>query len=121
MKNACAVLVLLAAGLASADAHKILIDTDPGTDDALAILLALNSPELQVAGISVVAGNVTVERGLENALGILALAGRCDVPVARGAGNRNSTPSPSGTVSTDWGARNCRDPAAAPIRVSEPT
>ena len=88
MKNILALLIVLAASAALAAPHpasRIIIDTDPGTDDALAMLLALNSPEVDVVGISVVAGNVTVARGLENALGILSLAGRCDVPVAGGA------------------------------------
>ena len=64
---------------------KILIDTDPGTDDALAILLALNSPEIDVRAITIVAGNVTSELGLENALKVMSLAGRCDISVAKGA------------------------------------
>ena len=46
---------------------KVIIDTDPGTDDALAILLALNSPELDVRALTVVPGNVTAKQGLENA------------------------------------------------------
>jgi purine nucleosidase len=65
--------------------QKIIIDSDPGTDDALAILLALYSPELDVKGISVVAGNVTADRGFDDALRVLSLAGRCDIPVAKGA------------------------------------
>jgi inosine-uridine nucleoside N-ribohydrolase len=87
----CAVLaiglaVLAASGMAAAPgARKVIIDTDPGTDDALAILLALNSPELDVKALTVVAGNVVVEQGLENALKLVSLAGRCDVPVAKGA------------------------------------
>ena len=68
-------------------ARKIIIDTDPGADDALAILLALNSPELDVQALTVVAGNVVVEQGLTNALKLVSLAGRCDVRVARGAGH----------------------------------
>jgi len=64
---------------------RVIIDTDPGTDDALAILLALNSPEVHVEAITVVAGNVLAPVGLDNALGITSLAGRCDVPVAEGA------------------------------------
>ena len=64
---------------------KIIIDTDPGTDDALAILLALNSPEVQVQAITVVPGNVTAEMGLQNALKLATLANRCDIPVAGGA------------------------------------
>jgi purine nucleosidase len=72
-------------GQMPAGAKKILIDTDPGTDDALAILLALNSPEIDVRAITVVAGNVTSELGLENALKVMSLASRCDIPVAKGA------------------------------------
>ncbi len=66
-------------------ARKVIIDTDPGADDAMAILLALNSPELDVKAITVVAGNVVVERGIKNALKLVSLAGRCDIRVARGA------------------------------------
>jgi len=65
--------------------RKVIIDTDPGTDDALAILLALNSPELDVRALTVVPGNVTAQMGLENALKIASLAGRCDIPIAGGA------------------------------------
>ena len=66
-------------------AKKIIIDTDPGTDDALALMLALNSPELDVRAITVVPGNVTATVGLENALRMVSLANRCDIPVAAGA------------------------------------
>lgn len=66
-------------------ARKVIIDTDPGTDDALAILLALNSPELDVQALTVVPGNVTAGQGLDNALRLVSLARRCDVPVAHGA------------------------------------
>jgi purine nucleosidase len=66
-------------------AERVIIDTDPGTDDALAILLALRSPELHVEALTVVAGNVTAPVGLANALKIVSLAGRCDLPVAEGA------------------------------------
>lgn len=65
--------------------RQVIIDTDPGTDDAMAILLALNSPELQVEAITVVPGNVVAEQGLENALKLVSVANRCDVPVAGGA------------------------------------
>ncbi len=77
---------LIAAPAAQAQSpQRVIIDTDPGTDDALAILLALNSPELRVEALTVVAGNVTAPIGLDNALGILALANRCDLPVSQGA------------------------------------
>ncbi len=66
-------------------AKKIIFDTDPGTDDALALMLALNSPELDVRAITVVPGNVTAQIGLENALRMVSLANRCDIPVAAGA------------------------------------
>src|SRR5277367_5094900 len=66
-------------------AKKIIFDTDPGTDDAMALMLALNSPELDVRAITVVPGNVTARRGLENALRMVSLANRCDIPVAGGA------------------------------------
>jgi len=66
-------------------AKKIILDTDPGSDDALALMLALNSPELDVRAITVVPGNVTAAMGLENALRMVSLANRCDIPVAGGA------------------------------------
>ena len=68
-----------------ASPQRVIIDTDPGTDDSMAILLALNSPELKVEAFTVVPGNVDARQVLENALKIVSLAGRCDVPVAAGA------------------------------------
>jgi purine nucleosidase len=70
---------------AQASTRKIIFDTDPGTDDAMALMLALNSPELDVRAITVVPGNVTAKQGLENALRMVSLANRCDIPVAGGA------------------------------------
>ncbi|HEY1495641.1 MAG TPA: nucleoside hydrolase, partial [Candidatus Solibacter sp.] len=64
---------------------RVILDTDPGVDDALAILLALRSPELQVEAITPVAGNVPLEFTLPNALKLVEIAGRTDVPVAGGA------------------------------------
>jgi purine nucleosidase len=61
--------------------RKIIIDTDPGQDDAVAILLALASPELEVLALVAVAGNVRVTQNAHNALQILEVAGRPDVPV----------------------------------------
>jgi purine nucleosidase len=71
--------------LPASAAKKIIFDTDPGSDDALALMLALNSPELDVRAITVVPGNVTAQMGLENALRMVSLANRCDIPVAAGA------------------------------------
>lgn len=79
-------LVLLALLVSPAlGAKKIIFDTDPGSDDALALMLALNSPELDVRAITVVPGNVTAAMGLENAQRMVSLANRCDIPVAGGA------------------------------------
>lgn len=77
--------LLLVPNNASAAGKKIIFDTDPGTDDALALMLAFNSPELDVRAITVVPGNVTAKQGLENALRMVSLANRCDIPVAGGA------------------------------------
>jgi len=63
----------------------ILIDCDPGHDDAIALLLALASPELELRGVTTVAGNQTLEKTTANALRVLELVGREDVPVAAGA------------------------------------
>ncbi len=63
----------------------IVIDCDPGHDDAIAILLALASPEVELRGIVTVAGNQTVDKTTRNALKVLELAGRADIPVVRGA------------------------------------
>jgi inosine-uridine nucleoside N-ribohydrolase len=63
----------------------IVIDCDPGHDDAIAILLALASPEVELRGISVVAGNQTLDKTTRNALKVLELADRTDIPVVVGA------------------------------------
>lgn len=62
-------------------AKKVIIDCDPGIDDALALMLALASPELEILGITVVCGNVPARMGAENALKILKQMGRMDIPV----------------------------------------
>jgi purine nucleosidase len=67
-------------------AQKIIIDTDPGQDDAMAILLALGSPELDVLGITAVGGNVPLALTEKNARKICELAGRPDIGVFAGAG-----------------------------------
>jgi len=64
--------------------HSIIIDTDPGIDDAVAILLALASPELDVLGIVAVAGNLALAATARNARSIAELAGRPDLPVYAG-------------------------------------
>lgn len=71
---------------------KVILDTDTGTgtigeeiDDGLALLLAIQSPKLQLLGVTEVHGNVNVDQGVANALRILELAGRGDIPVYKGA------------------------------------
>jgi len=64
---------------------RVIIDTDPGVDDAFALLLAMRSPELKIEGITAVAGNVPLELTLPNALRMVEIAGRTDFPVAAGA------------------------------------
>ena len=64
---------------------RFIIDTDPGVDDAIAILMALAAPSVDVAGLTVVGGNVPHARGLRNALALLDFVGRSDVPVFRGS------------------------------------
>ena len=81
----CFVLALVTNTFTQAAPRRVIIDTDPGTDDAMAIILALNSPEFKVEALTVVPGNVDGRQGLENALKIVSLAGRCDVMVAGGA------------------------------------
>jgi inosine-uridine nucleoside N-ribohydrolase len=63
----------------------VLIDCDPGHDDAIALLLALASPEVELLGVTTVAGNTTLERATANAIRVLEHVGRADVPVAAGA------------------------------------
>lgn len=64
---------------------KIVIDTDPGVDDSLAIFVALNSPELEVLGLTTIFGNAVTTTCTENALRLLEIAQRTDVPVIEGA------------------------------------
>jgi inosine-uridine nucleoside N-ribohydrolase len=63
----------------------VLLDCDPGHDDAIALLLALGSDELELRGVTTVAGNQTLEKTTANAIRVLELAGRAEIPVAAGA------------------------------------
>ena len=64
---------------------KIVMDMDPGVDDAIALILALNSPELEILGITTTYGNVSVEKSTKNVFRILKLVGKTDIPVFTGA------------------------------------
>ncbi len=63
----------------------VIIDTDPGTDDAIALIVALNSPELDVVGLTTVAGNARLVDTTRNALRLLSCLDRPDIPVFKGA------------------------------------
>src|SRR5262245_60746529 len=64
---------------------RIILDTDPGIDDALALFFALAAPDVQLEAVTTVSGNAPVAMTTRNALSLLELAGRGEVPVARGA------------------------------------
>jgi purine nucleosidase len=98
---------------------RILFDTDPGIDDACAILLALASPELSVEGLSIVHGNCSLEQGTTNALSVLELAGASHIPVARGCELPLVQPSllaPETHGNSGLGYANLPTPRVAPIR-----
>jgi inosine-uridine nucleoside N-ribohydrolase len=86
----CVVVLFLCAPVQARQAarHKIIFDTDfviPPQDDSMALILALHSPELEILGVTTVAGNSSVERATADALRVLEIAGRTEVPVYRGA------------------------------------
>jgi purine nucleosidase len=91
-------------------ARKIIIDTDPGQDDALAILLALGSPELDVLGLTCVAGNVPLSYTTRNARLVCELAGRtdtavfagCDRPMVRPLVTAEAVHGKTGLDGPDW-------------------
>ena len=64
---------------------KVIIDCDPGIDDSMAIMLAIQSEELEILGITIVSGNAPVEMGFENAKKVLKQMNRLDIPVFTGA------------------------------------
>ena len=78
---------------------RILIDTDPGIDDAAAILLALASPELEVVAVTTIFGNSSVEVCTANARRVLSAAGRSDIPVFMGAAKPLLRPANEGWAS----------------------
>ena len=96
----------------------LVIDTDPGIDDALAILLALASPEVDLRLVTTVHGNVELAQTTENALRVLHLAGRSDVPVAAGARESlvHAQPERAGHVHGDAGLGGVQLPPS-PARV----
>src|SRR5579875_594034 len=84
----------------------VIIDCDPGVDDAIALLLALASPELDIRAVTTVSGNVPAERTLDNARRVVALRGGCTAPLLgplvrgkySGAGGLGGTLLPEATM-----------------------
>ncbi|KAL9225772.1 hypothetical protein vseg_001659 [Gypsophila vaccaria] len=72
-------------GLLIPNSHKLIIDTDPGIDDSMTILMAFQSQEVDIIGLTTIFGNVTTRDATRNALLLCEIAGRPDVPVAEGS------------------------------------
>ncbi len=95
--------------------HRIIIDTDPGIDDAMAIFLALNSPEIELIGLTTTFGNGHTDLTTINALRLLEIAGRSDIPVAQGA------PQPIASAFHEPGAMVHGDDAQGNLNLPLPT
>ncbi len=83
---------------------RVIIDTDPGIDDAAALLLALASPELEVVAVTTIYGNASVDACTVNALRLLNMAGRDDIPVYKGVGKPLLRPATEGWASRIHGS-----------------
>ncbi|KAH0723405.1 hypothetical protein KY285_005960 [Solanum tuberosum] len=75
----------LADGLEAKNREKIIIDTDPGIDDSMAILMAFQTPEVEILGLTTIFGNATTKAATRNALILCETAGYPDIPVAEGS------------------------------------
>lgn len=98
-------------------AARIVIDCDPGLDDAIAILLALASPELSLEAVTTVAGNAPLLDTTANALRVLEFAGRADIPVAAGANRpwvRDAAAAPRTHGASGLGGAQLPPPAGRP-------
>jgi len=99
------------------DSTDIIIDTDPGIDDAMCILLALSLPHINILGLTIVHGNLGGEKGLKqlglNAIKLLRLAGRLDIPVYLGEATPNNRPAHGGApfVHGEDGCGDCLPPS----------
>src|SRR5260370_34170331 len=93
--------------------RKIILDCDPGIDDALAIVFAWGEPDLEIQGITTVAGNVSLDKTTANALRVCEFVGAADVPVVAGRPRPPLRP-PLGAPGADRGARAARRPVPPP-------
>ena len=91
---------------------KVIIDTDPGTDDVLALIMALNSPDMDILALTTVEGNATLEHTTNNALAVLEYMNRAEIPVHSG----ESTP----LVGEFYHAYNIHGPAGLTVSLPEP-
>jgi pyrimidine-specific ribonucleoside hydrolase len=89
------IMVISSRTVRGVQATRVIIDTDPGIDDAAAILLGLASPELRVEALTTVFGNASVTQSTVNALRILEAARRTDIPVCQGVGQCYNFTEPS--------------------------
>ena len=100
----------------------VILDIDPGVDDALALLMAVHSPELEIIGLTTMSGNVTLDQTTENALKVLELVGRTDIPVCMGRSDpwsaKRATPTRC-TAQKDWAPPSC--PTPRPCRPATPS
>ena len=97
---------------------RLILDTDPGVDDAVAILMVLAAPRADVAGLTTLGGNVPRARATRNALALLQAAGRSDVPVARGA----ARPLPFGKLGGSYHPSVAfHGPCGLSVRLPEPS
>lgn len=104
--------------------HKVIFDTDPGVDDAMALYYALAHPDIEVVGITTTFGNVTVEQACTNALYLTAIAGQGDIPVTQGVSSPWVKPGEAppayihgadglGNLSSRMDTRNAADPRSS--------
>lgn len=98
------------------DAHRIIVDCDPGHDDAIALMLAVADPSVDLLAVTTVAGNVELEHTTANALRVLELLGRSDIPV--GAGRDAPRQRPLATAAVMHGANGLAGPLAVPPAVA---
>jgi inosine-uridine nucleoside N-ribohydrolase len=100
-------------------ATRVVIDTDPGVDDAFALMLALRSPELKVEAVTAVAGNLPLEITLPNALRLVEICDRSDIPVAGGAAApliRRQVTAASAHGENGLGGVELPEPKIAPVK-----
>jgi inosine-uridine nucleoside N-ribohydrolase len=102
--------------------QRIIIDTDPGIDDAMAIFFALNSPEIELIGLTTTFGNGHIELTTINALRLLEIAGRNDIPVSQGAAQpiASTFDEPGTVVHGDDGQGNLHLPLPTTKAIQQP-